>query len=136
MGLSRNATAATIREKYLALAKKLHPDAGGNARAFQDLQEAYAVLSDPVNRRAYAFQCANEKLRQMPPVFPENAAALDLMGLFQKAAAGRVPQGFIEQLSPVLERKLDEHGVNARAATAEQVLQAVGWLKPKRKKRA
>jgi len=33
----------------------------------------------------------------------------------------------------VVERKLDEHGVSARAATAEQILEAVGWLRPKRK---
>ncbi len=35
------------------LAKKLHPDKGGNAAAFGRLQDAFRILSDPKRRSVY-----------------------------------------------------------------------------------
>ncbi len=134
LGLQPNATGAQIREKYLFLAKELHPDRNahpGAAEAFKQVAEAYEVLRSPLKRRAYDLQF---KVRQfVPPVQP--GGAVDLINVLRGMAAGRVPQRFMDALTPVLERKLDEHGVTARAATAEQILEAVGWLKPKRRKR-
>ncbi|RME81086.1 MAG: J domain-containing protein [Caldilineae bacterium] len=43
-----------IQAAYRRLARKYHPDTGqGDARRMQELNEAYAVLSDPARRRAY-----------------------------------------------------------------------------------
>ena len=42
-----------VRTAYRRLAKQSHPDAGGSSEAFQTVQEAYEVLSDPVSRRRY-----------------------------------------------------------------------------------
>lgn len=57
LGVARSATQDEIRSAYRRLARKLHPDVNpGNTEAenrFKDLQEAYAVLSDPQKREAY-----------------------------------------------------------------------------------
>lgn len=129
MGLQRNATPAQVREKYRFLAKELHPDKPtGSKIAFQELQEAYGVLNDPAKRRAFDLQ---SKLKQFP--VPE---VLDLIELCRKVAAGRVPPVVVEQGAAVLGRVLEDRGINAHAVIAEDVLQALGWLKPKRRKRA
>ena len=130
MGLQRNATPAQVREKYRFLAKEFHPDKPtGSKMAFQELQEAYEVLSDPKKRRAYDLQ---SKLKQFP-VSPE---VLDLIALCRKVATGRVPPVVVEQGAAVLERVLEDRGINAHFVIAEDVMQALGWLKPKRRKRA
>ena len=54
LGVKSDATLKQIREAYRRLAKELHPDYyGEDSGPFIDLQEAYAVLSDPARRRAY-----------------------------------------------------------------------------------
>src|SRR5689334_4671710 len=61
LGVPRSETPGGIRSAYHDLAKKLHPDVAGEqaTRAFQELSEAYDVLSDPQRRRAY-----NDELRR------------------------------------------------------------------------
>lgn len=57
LGVARGASAAEIKKSYRKLARKLHPDVNpGDASAqkrFQEVQEAYDVLSDDEKRRAY-----------------------------------------------------------------------------------
>lgn len=56
LGLPRSATAEDIRRSYLKAAKRLHPDknvAPGETELFLDVQQAYQVLSDPTQRKAY-----------------------------------------------------------------------------------
>jgi curved DNA-binding protein CbpA len=133
LGLTRDMSAGMVRKRYLMLAKRWHPDKPtGDVKRFQEIQEAYGVLGDPAKRRAYDLQ---SKVREFVPK-ADAGGALDLVDLLKKAAAGRVPSQFVDQLTPVMERKLDEHGIKAKAVTAEDVMQALGWLKPKRKKRA
>jgi curved DNA-binding protein CbpA len=48
-----SASAEEIRRAYLLKAKQLHPDKGGSTKAFQQLLEAYSVLSDPYKRAEY-----------------------------------------------------------------------------------
>lgn len=61
LGVSRTESASGIRTAYRDLAKRLHPDVAGEqaTRAFQELTEAYDVLSDPQRRFEY-----NHKLGQ------------------------------------------------------------------------
>jgi curved DNA-binding protein CbpA len=139
MGISRRSTQVAIEARYRALVKIWHPDKpGGDTRRFQEIQEAYEILGNAKNRTAYDADWDSIKVRQfVPPVQAPQGGPVDLLGIFEKFAEGRVPDQFVNQISPVLERKLAEHGVNARAATAESILEAVGWLKPKKgRKRA
>jgi hypothetical protein len=47
LGVSPDASQAEIRRAYLTLARRHHPDAGGDADAMRRLNEAWAALSAP-----------------------------------------------------------------------------------------
>ncbi|GGS33699.1 molecular chaperone DnaJ [Actinokineospora fastidiosa] len=53
LGVSRDASTAEIKSAYRALAKVLHPDAGGTSGTFRMLTTAYETLSRPDRRAAY-----------------------------------------------------------------------------------
>ena len=53
LGILPNAPDEVIKAVYRALAKKYHPDAGGDPDRFRAISDAYSVLSDPVRRREY-----------------------------------------------------------------------------------
>ena len=51
--VNKDASAQEIRKAYRKLAIKLHPDKGGDPAKFQELQNAYEVLSDPKKTEIY-----------------------------------------------------------------------------------
>ena len=53
LGVQRNATDDEIKRAYRKAAMKHHPDRGGDQTRFQEIQEAYATLSDPQKRQQY-----------------------------------------------------------------------------------
>src|SRR5947209_9975256 len=56
LGVPKNADDKTIKSAYRRLARKHHPDvthAKDAAERFKEINEAYAVLSDPDKRRRY-----------------------------------------------------------------------------------
>ena len=53
LGVDRKATDADIKRAYRKLAGKHHPDRGGNADEFKEVQEAYDILSDQSARAQY-----------------------------------------------------------------------------------
>ncbi len=51
--LSSDCTPEDIKHQYRTLAKKHHPDLGGDAEVFKRIKFAYEVLSDPIRRKQY-----------------------------------------------------------------------------------
>lgn len=53
LGVAKNATADDIKRSYRRLASQHHPDKGGDVKKFQEIEEAYRILSDPSKREEY-----------------------------------------------------------------------------------
>ena len=53
LGVAKNSTPDQIKQAYRRLASLHHPDKGGDTAQFQEIQEAYAVLSDADKRQQY-----------------------------------------------------------------------------------
>lgn len=80
LGLSSSASALDIRRAYRNLSKRYHPDTTElppdvAKEMFQQIKEAYAMLSDPQQRRAYDLQLRLERQRALrsPVTPPANA---------------------------------------------------------------
>ena len=53
LGVDKSASKAEIKKAYRNLAKKHHPDKGGDAEKFKEINNAYEVLSDDEKRAQY-----------------------------------------------------------------------------------
>jgi molecular chaperone DnaJ len=53
LGVSKSATQDEIKKAFRNLAMKHHPDRGGDAEKFKEINEAYQVLSDEEKRQKY-----------------------------------------------------------------------------------
>jgi len=51
--VSKDANADEIKKAYMKMARKHHPDKGGDAELFKRVQEAYEVLTDDTRRQVY-----------------------------------------------------------------------------------
>lgn len=61
LGVAKTATADEIKKAFRKLARKNHPDAGGDEEKFKEINEAYEVLSDDKKRQLYdQYGTANE----------------------------------------------------------------------------
>ncbi|MCB0983271.1 MAG: J domain-containing protein, partial [Ilumatobacter sp.] len=65
LGVTSAASDEEIRDQYLALAKIVHPDVGGDPTMFLVLQEAYDVVGDRDRRAQYDRALVNEGLRRV-----------------------------------------------------------------------
>lgn len=67
LGVSKNATKAEIKSAFLSLSKKHHPDLNPTAKSqdahkkFQEINEAYTILVDPVKRSRYDQQFSGSR---------------------------------------------------------------------------
>ena len=67
LGVSANATLEEIKSAFRRRAMELHPDhSGRESEPFLEIQEAYAVLSDPDRRRSYDRQSQVIPVRRAP----------------------------------------------------------------------
>lgn len=86
LGVSKNADAKEIKKKYRELARKHHPDRGGNAETFKQINEAYEVLGDAQKRRQYDLQHFSPVTRIRPnfvvnrtrPIFVVNSVTTSI----------------------------------------------------------
>jgi DnaJ-class molecular chaperone len=53
LGVQKDASADDIKRAYRKLASQHHPDKGGDVQKFQEIEEAYRILSDPDKRQEY-----------------------------------------------------------------------------------
>ncbi len=53
LNLSKNASQEEIKRAFRELAHKHHPDKGGDAEKFKELNEAYQALGNPEKRKQY-----------------------------------------------------------------------------------
>ena len=51
LGVERTASAEDIKQAYRRQAARHHPDRGGDTARFQEIEEAYRILSDPQTRQ-------------------------------------------------------------------------------------
>lgn len=74
-----------IKKAYRKMAAKYHPDRGGDTKKFQEIEEAYRILSDPQSRAQYD---------NPQPQFRFNAGGFDFHGdIFEQMMRGG-PFGF------------------------------------------
>ena len=74
LGVSRRESPRGIQDAFRELAKRYHPDRAGpgGAPRFQDVREAYEVLSDPEKRKLYNHEIDREEFGIPPtpePIF-------------------------------------------------------------------
>ena len=60
LGLEKSASADDIKRAYKKLAVQNHPDKGGDEKKFQEISNAYDVLSDPKKKQEYDNGGSNE----------------------------------------------------------------------------
>lgn len=69
LGISKQASSDDIKRAYRKLASQYHPDKGGDTAKFQQIQQAYDVLSDDIKRNQY--DSANDPLSQLSSLFSQ-----------------------------------------------------------------
>lgn len=64
LGVSESADADEIKRAYRKLASQHHPDKGGDVKKFQEIEQAYRVLSDAQQRQQYDLERQGGGFRQ------------------------------------------------------------------------
>jgi len=80
LGVDKGADKEELKKAYRELSKEHHPDRGGDAEKFKEINEAYSTLSDPEKRADY-----DNPMRQMPGGMPGG------FGNFGNPFGGRPP---------------------------------------------
>jgi DnaJ-like protein len=80
LGISPGSDPDTIRNAYRRLARRFHPDAGGNVRYMSAINDAWAELGDPERRAAYDRRMGIEPIvvvtAEPPPEEPATGSSL------------------------------------------------------------
>jgi len=85
LGVQENASSEEVKRAFRKLAAAHHPDVGGDAAKFRELNDAYQVLSDDAKRAAYDLTSQLEgvaaRIRKnrdgMPPIDPRGPNVYD-----------------------------------------------------------
>jgi|GEM_PF-1112948 len=75
LGVNMTAEPEVVKAAYTALAKKHHPDAGGSTDRMKGINEAYEVLSDPVEKARY--DAAHGRWQRWSQAAPDPGQARD-----------------------------------------------------------
>ena len=98
LGVSENANESDIKKAFRKLSLKHHPDRGGDAEKFKEINEAYETLKDGENKEEYDFKRNNPMFNQrgIPPGFMQ---ADDILNNIMKSMMHGAPPN-INQNSP------------------------------------
>jgi len=88
LGVEKTASDDEIKKAYRRLAMKHHPDRGGDQNEFQNIQEAYAVLSDPQKRQQYDNPQPEFQGQGIPPGFEDLFRHFNFNGEFNPFGGG------------------------------------------------
>ncbi len=83
--LAATATDREIKDSYRNLARVHHPDVGGDAEEFKNIQEAYSLIGDPVKRAVHDLE------RRRSGVNDARKEATDLVRDYLQSIPGRRP---------------------------------------------
>lgn len=92
LGVAKTATADEIKSAYRKLAKKHHPDLGGDQEKFKELNEAYDTLSSPDKKAQFdqmgqnPFHGFNQGSTHRHYHFDDFFSQADFMDIFAQAA--------------------------------------------------
>lgn len=64
LGVEESATPEEIKKAYRKLASQHHPDKGGDVTRFQEIEQAYRILSDPSQKEQYDLERKGGGFRQ------------------------------------------------------------------------
>jgi len=112
LGVAREATPAQIKAAYRKLAKKHHPDAGGNGETFAQIAAAFAVLEDPERRHRYDTTGATDT--------PQDIERQQALGLLSELLANAI-QGPHEPFETDLVRAMKEAIAEMAAGIGQEV---------------
>jgi curved DNA-binding protein CbpA len=96
LGVSPDANDAAIRSAYRHLARRHHPDAGGDEHVMMVLNKAWAILRDADRRAAYDHQRTWPRPIATAPARPDTAAKATAAA---SAAADPATTGFVARES-------------------------------------
>jgi len=117
LGVSRGASQDEIKRGYRKEALKHHPDRGGDTAAFQKIEEANSVLSNPERKAMYdATGSVSEGPGGGPPggfnPFGGGGFNVNISEMFGQMFGGHQGPGNINRKPPVGPHKLHEIGVS------------------------
>ena len=110
LGVPREASQEDIKKAYRKLAMTHHPDKGGDISKFQEITNAYEILSDPSKREQYDNPSVQNPFSQHPGGFSFNVNGFNLDDLFQQAFGQR---GFNQPRQQVYRTKVQVTLVDA-----------------------
>lgn len=88
LGVDQSATQQEIKSAYRKLAKKYHPDTGGDSNKFKKVNEAYSVIGDEQKRYDYDNETVQENFSQRNNSQQWNFTHKDMFEHIFKGASG------------------------------------------------
>lgn len=103
LGLKRDATRTQVRRAYLIMAKRHHPDKGGDPERFNAAKRAYDILSDPARRKKFDETGDAEEPRHDNPLGPVMGV---IAGVLDEVldALGDTPPSSIDLIQAIMVR--------------------------------
>ena len=83
LGVTKNTNEAELKKAYRKLAMEHHPDKGGDADKFAQINNAYETLKDPQKRAAYDRYGTVDPQQQRPQGFRQQSTPFDFDSIFE-----------------------------------------------------